>query len=101
MTYTSEEAGREAAETATAPNQQPTEEVYVAPSEVTRNPLSTRTRFEIFKRDDFTCQYCGRQAPAVILHADHIVPVADGGTDDPMNLITACEDCNHGKSAVS
>ena len=70
------------------------------PQRTTRKPLSTRTRFEIFKRDEFTCQYCGRRAPDVVLHVDHIVPLADGGTYDQMNLITSCAECNGGKSDV-
>jgi hypothetical protein len=65
-----------------------------------RKQVSTRTRFEVFKRDKFTCQYCGRTPPTVILHVDHIVAVANGGTGDPLNLITACADCNLGKAAV-
>lgn len=63
-----------------------------------RKPISKSARFEIFKRDAFTCQYCGGKAPAIILHVDHIEPVAKGGTNDLMNLITACEPCNAGKS---
>lgn len=62
--------------------------------------LSKRVRFEIFKRDSFTCQYCGKRAPDVVLHADHIQPRAAGGTDHITNLITACEGCNLGKAAV-
>lgn len=65
-----------------------------------RKPLSKKTRFEVFKRDGFTCQYCGRSAPDVILEVDHIEPVAAGGSDNIMNLITACRDCNRGKSKV-
>lgn len=65
-----------------------------------RKPLSRRTRFEVFKRDLFTCQYCGRTPPAVVLECDHIDPVAGGGGDEETNLVTACEDCNRGKSAV-
>lgn len=61
-------------------------------------PISTRTRFEVFKRDSFTCQYCGAKAPDVTLHADHIVPVSKGGSDDILNLVTACQQCNAGKS---
>lgn len=60
--------------------------------------LSVRTRFEIFKRDGFTCRYCGRRAPDVLLELDHIIPRAAGGTDDLENLITSCSDCNRGKS---
>lgn len=62
--------------------------------------ISTRTRFEVFKRDGFACQYCGRTPPEVTLHVDHITPVAAGGPDDPLNLVTACADCNLGKAAV-
>lgn len=63
-----------------------------------RKSISARTRFEIFKRDAFTCQYCGATPPSVILHIDHIVPVASGGGNEDLNLITACDKCNQGKS---
>lgn len=65
---------------------------------VQRKTLSKKLRFEVFKRDSFTCQYCGRSAPDVILHADHIEPVSKGGEDDLLNLVTSCKDCNLGKS---
>lgn len=61
--------------------------------------LSVRTRFEVLKRDRFTCSYCGKHPPEVLLEVDHIHPVAAGGTDDLDNLTTACTDCNRGKSA--
>lgn len=63
-----------------------------------RKSLSKKTRFEVFKRDSFTCQYCGSHPPKVILHVDHINPVALGGGNDIDNLVTACESCNQGKS---
>lgn len=56
-------------------------------------------RFEILARDNFTCRYCGRRAPHVQLHVDHVHPVSRGGTDDPLNLVAACVDCNMGKLA--
>lgn len=62
-----------------------------------RKPITKKLRFEVFKRDSFTCQYCGRMAPDVILEVDHINPVANGGENEIMNLITACFDCNRGK----
>lgn len=62
-----------------------------------RKGLSAKTRFEIFKRDLFRCQYCGAHPPQVLLHVDHIIPVVEGGTDDTDNLVTACESCNLGK----
>ena len=63
--------------------------------------FSKRVRFEVFKRDEFTCQYCGRNPPAVVLECDHVIAVASGGGDEITNLITACFDCNRGKSDVS
>lgn len=66
-----------------------------------RKPLSKRTRFEVFKRDKFCCQYCGAKAPDVVLHVDHIHPVALGGKNDALNLITSCAACNGGKGATS
>jgi len=62
--------------------------------------LSKKQRFEIFKRDAFTCQYCGRTPPAVVLEYDHIKPVIEGGSDDEHNLITSCFDCNPGKGGT-
>ena len=59
--------------------------------------LSKKLRFEVFKRDKFTCQYCGIKAPDVILHVDHIRPRSKGGPDDLINLVTCCVDCNLGK----
>ncbi len=63
-----------------------------------RESLSKKIRFEVFKRDSFSCQYCGRKSPNVILEVDHINPVKRGGKNDIMNLITSCFDCNRGKS---
>lgn len=64
-----------------------------------RKSLSKKVRFEIFKRDSFTCQYCGNHPPKIILHVDHIMPVAKGGGNEDENLITSCVDCNQGKAA--
>jgi len=51
----------------------------------------------VLKRDSFKCQYCGTAAPEILLQIDHIKPVAEGGTNDITNLITACAACNAGK----
>ncbi len=59
--------------------------------------LSKRVRFEVLKRDKFTCQYCGRRPPIVTLHVDHVLAVARGGDDSTENLLTSCADCNLGK----
>lgn len=66
-----------------------------------RKPLSKRVRFDVFKRDGFKCQYCGAHPPEAILEVDHIRPVAEGGDNDPDNLVTSCFSCNRGKGAVS
>lgn len=63
-----------------------------------RKSLSKKTRFEVFKRDSFKCQYCGACAPEAILVVDHIDPLSKDGADDMMNYITACQPCNAGKS---
>lgn len=59
-----------------------------------RKPLSKKTRFEVFKRDQFTCQYCGNKPPNTTLEIDHIKAVSKGGNDEIINLITSCFDCN-------
>lgn len=64
-----------------------------------RKGISKSVRFKIFSRDHFTCQYCGKKPPEVLLEVDHIHPYSKGGTDDEINLTTSCEDCNRGKSA--
>ena len=64
-----------------------------------RKGLSKKTRFDVFKRDQFACQYCGAHPPSVLLHVDHIVAVAAGGLNSIDNLVTACEPCNLGKGA--
>lgn len=65
-----------------------------------RKPIGKRLRFEIFKRDGFRCTYCGATPVDRPLHVDHVKAVAEGGTDDPFNLVTACDACNLGKSKV-
>lgn len=62
-----------------------------------RTPLGKSLRFEIFKRDGFTCQYCGATPPSAVLEVDHVIPVAKGGANESHNLVTACFDCNRGK----
>jgi len=63
----------------------------------------TKLRFEILKRDNFTCKYCGRSPrnnKGVILHVDHIHPVSKRGEWIKENLITSCRECNLGKSDI-
>lgn len=62
--------------------------------------MRKKLRFEVLKRDSFKCQYCGAEAPDVLLHVDHIKPKSKGGKDDLTNLVTSCAGCNHGKGAT-
>lgn len=62
--------------------------------------VTKRLRFEILRRDNHACRYCGATAPGVKLTVDHVIPEALGGTDEPSNLVAACSDCNSGKSSV-
>ena len=61
-----------------------------------------RIRFEIFKRDDFKCVYCGRnqREDKVKLQIDHIHPSNKGGSELYDKLTTSCFDCNRGKSDI-
>lgn len=61
--------------------------------------VTPKIRFEVLKRDNFTCQYCGAHGEGVVLEVDHIIPISKGGTSDMGNLITACFDCNRGKGS--
>lgn len=63
--------------------------------------VSRRLRYEILRRDNHTCRYCGASAPDVKLTVDHVVPVSLGGVDEPGNLVTACQPCNAGKTSSS
>jgi hypothetical protein len=62
--------------------------------------MTKTIRFEVFKRDGFRCQYCGKTPPEVTLEVDHIQPRSKNGTDDINNLLTSCFDCNRGKRDV-
>lgn len=53
-------------------------------------------RERILIRDAFTCRDCRRVVAGAAAHVDHVVPLQDGGTDDPSNLVCRCERC-HGR----
>jgi len=58
-------------------------------------PRVRLTRREVFIRDGYTCQYCGRQSGDLTL--DHVMPRHRGGSHTWDNLVTACKACNHRK----
>ncbi|TVR81623.1 MAG: HNH endonuclease [Rhodospirillales bacterium] len=55
------------------------------------------TRFNVFLRDRFACQYCGDHLPTEDLTFDHVTPRARGGRTLWTNVVTACEPCNLSK----
>lgn len=55
-------------------------------------------RFRVFYRDGFCCSYCNGRPGAENLQLDHLIPRSKGGSDHDLNLVTACNKCNGGKS---
>jgi len=66
-----------------------------------RKNISKRVRFAVFSRDGFACRYCGATSEKAQLVLDHVEPVSKGGSNEPENLVTACEPCNAGKADKS
>ena len=62
--------------------------------------ISKKLRFEVFKRDQFQCVYCGKTPPEITLEIDHIEPVSKGGENGINNLVSACFVCNRGKRNI-
>ncbi len=56
------------------------------------------TRRNLFLRDDFTCQYCGRRCSSDHLSVDHVLPRSRGGTTTWENCVLACVGCNARKA---
>ena len=59
-----------------------------------RKPISKARRTEIYEKYDGHCAYCGRLILPQEMQIDHIVPLANGGTNDFSNLHPACPLCN-------
>ncbi len=62
-------------------------------------PRVKLTRREVFRRDNYTCQYCGRRDGT--LTVDHVKPKHQGGLHIWTNVVAACPNCNHHKGARS
>jgi len=58
-------------------------------------PRLLLNRREIFRRDNYTCQYCGKHS--MILTIDHVIPKHRGGAHIWTNVVAACSSCNHHK----
>ena len=61
-----------------------------------REPMSPDIVNHVFKRDDYTCQYCGSKKDITI---DHVHPIVRSGTHESQNLCVACRTCNCSKGA--
>lgn len=57
------------------------------------------SRRNVFKRDNFTCQYCSCKPGSEELTIDHVVPRSHGGVSSWSNCVLACVECNHRKAA--
>lgn len=61
----------------------------------------TRVKFcreNVYRRDDYRCQYCGVEFSVKELTLDHVVPASKKGRKDWTNMVTACRKCNHRKA---
>jgi 5-methylcytosine-specific restriction endonuclease McrA len=58
-------------------------------------PRIKLTRREVFRRDQYACQYCGKHSP--VLTIDHVTPRHLGGKHIWTNVVAACPFCNHRK----
>ena len=58
-------------------------------------PHARLSRKEVFIRDNYTCQYCGRQASG--LTVDHVIPRSRGGKSVWENIVASCASCNRRK----
>jgi len=56
------------------------------------------SKLNVFARDRWTCQYCGRRKPIAELTQDHVVPRAQGGKTCWENVVTSCIECNTHKA---
>jgi 5-methylcytosine-specific restriction endonuclease McrA len=55
------------------------------------------SRFNIFARDNNTCQYCGKRLPRTELNLDHVIPRSRGGMSTWENIVCSCHHCNRRK----
>jgi 5-methylcytosine-specific restriction endonuclease McrA len=61
---------------------------------VHQSPNPAFTRFNVFLRDRFSCQYCNCEFPAPDLTFDHVIPKSRGGRTTWQNVVAACNKCN-------
>jgi len=69
-------------------------------SRIGRHKVPDDIRYEVYLRDDYTCQYCGSKPDPSDLTIDHLVPLSRGGLDEVVNYVTCCRQCNQRKSDI-
>lgn len=71
---------------------------YATSMKIERSIMNDDIRYNVLRRDEFTCQSCGATvSDGVKLHVDHIIPISRGGKTIMSNLQTLCNRCNKGK----
>jgi 5-methylcytosine-specific restriction endonuclease McrA len=55
------------------------------------------SRVNIYARDNYRCQYCGKRASIRELTYDHVVPRSQGGRTEWTNIVSCCYECNRAK----
>ena len=66
-------------------------------SKTPRIPIPDSVREYVYKRNNYQCQSCGKTNQETQLSIDHIIPLAQGGSNDISNLQTLCLSCNQSK----
>ena len=59
------------------------------------------SKYNIFLRDDFICQYCGKELSKYECTVDHVIPKSSGGESSWENCVTSCKPCNNRKGDMS
>lgn len=62
--------------------------------------MRRKVKDDVLRRDNYTCQFCGRKCAADELTVDHLIPMARGGLDEPVNYVACCEPCNQRKADI-
>ncbi|MCE5345382.1 MAG: HNH endonuclease [Bacteroidales bacterium] len=58
-----------------------------------RKSISKKVRYEVFKRDSFKCQHCGKSAPDIILVVEQIKNISENGDNNILDLVASCRNC--------
>lgn len=74
------------------------EVILLAKFDKTKQPRNSFNRRMLFKRDNYTCQYCGRKPGSEELNIDHVLPRSRGGLTTWENCVLSCVECNSRKA---